>query len=145
MCRSEGVLLANRLLWISIGLAVLLFGYVRFSMGMPTNRKRKKAPEEVEDSSKLEVVNLQINPIKVSFSWMHQLVQHTVFNLRLIVSDIAFWAILVCAIGVLVINGFSLGTPFGIDSLPTTYLIIGELVELTFFFFWGSPCSTPAS
>ncbi len=134
----KGVLLANRLLWVCIGLVVLLFGYVRFSMGMPTIRKRKNAPsEEAEKSTKLVALNPKNTPVKVSFSWMHQLVHHTAFNLRLIVSDIAFWAILVCAVGVLVINGFSLGTPFGIDSLPTTYLIIGELVELTFFFFLG--------
>lgn len=141
MVSIDGVLLANRLLWFSLGIITLGIGYARFQFNVPPKssrtQKRKlhnvETPSEERESKVIETsTNIDTKPNE-----FRQLFHHTAFNLRLIVSEISFWAILLCAAGILLINGFSLGTNFGVDNLPTTYLIVGELVELTFFFFIG--------
>lgn len=138
MLPMEGVLLANRFLWLLFGFITLGVGYLRFKLDTNTavSKKNNKRLEKVEPEQAIErsATNFIVDATPSS---IQQLVHHTVFNLRLIVSDISFRAILLCAIGILLINGFSLGTDFGIDNLPTTYIIVGELVELTFFFFIG--------
>lgn len=141
MVPIEGVLLVNRLLWISLGIFTLGLGYARFqfSVHLKSSRKQKKLDqsEEIPSIKRVHRFASVFSNVDVKPDAFRQLLHHTVFNLRLIVSEISFWAILLCAAGILLINGFSLGTDFGVDNLPTTYLIVGELVELTFFFFIG--------
>ncbi len=137
----EGVLLANRLLWVSLGIITLGFGYAQFqfSVHSKSSRKQKKLDqsEEIPSDKRVQRFASASSNVYAKPNGFWQLLHHTAFNLRLIVSEISFWAILLCAAGILLINGFSLGTDFGVDNLPTTYLIVGELVELTFFFFIG--------
>ena len=47
----------------------------------------------------------------------------------------SFWAIILCCFTVIIVNSVSLGTSYGVDSYPTTYLIIEELQEMSIYFF----------
>ena len=64
-----------------------------------------------------------------------QLVFSTWFHAKFILKEISFWAIVLCSFLIILINSVSLGTVYGVDSYPTTYLIIEELQEMSIYFF----------
>ncbi|NII29182.1 peptidase M1 [Pseudoflavitalea sp. X16] len=64
-----------------------------------------------------------------------QLFHLTLFSCKSIVAAISFWAIVLCGTGILFINSFNLSTPYGVNNVPATYTIAGELVDLTLIFF----------
>lgn len=141
MIPIEGVLLYNRLLWIGIGAIALIIGYFGFSFNVvrgKVSKKKLQAPSETKNESNARNEYGAI-PISTSdqgiLSFLTQLFKHAIFSVRSIVNEASFWAIVLCGIGILFINSFHLGTSFGVDSYPTTYIIVGELVELTLIFF----------
>lgn len=136
----EGVLLANRILWVGFGIITLFIGHYFFKF--ETNKGSRKK-NNINASKSSIGTHSSINSIRkvittfTTITMFNRLVKQTWFNFRLVVNGISFWAILLVTVGILLINGFSLGTNFGVDNLPTTYLIVGELVELTIIFFVG--------
>ncbi|MEM1121774.1 MAG: M1 family aminopeptidase, partial [Bacteroidota bacterium] len=66
---------------------------------------------------------------------LQQLYYHTLFYYESILKEIPFWAIIICATAIIFINSINLGTRFGVNSYPLTYLIVEELQEMTVFFF----------
>ncbi|MTI31906.1 ABC transporter permease/M1 family aminopeptidase [Xanthovirga aplysinae] len=141
MIPVEGVLLYNRLLWVGMGIVALVVGYFGFSFNVVRGKgfkKQLKVTPNVENSSGQEMTNIQIPAVSLQEgvkSNLQQLLQHALFNFKSIVKEVPFWAIVLCGMGILLISSFNLGTSFGVDSYPTTYILIGELVELTVIFF----------
>lgn len=129
----EGVLLYNRLMWVTIGFVVLWIGYMRFSF----NAKRTKSinrnlynPDEIVITDRI-----QLPSINVSHSVLPILWKHTWFYFMSILKEVPFWVIVGSAMGILLISSINLGTSFGVDSFPTSYIIVGELIENTILFF----------
>lgn len=141
MIPFEGVLVYNRLLWMSIGVIALLIGYYGFSFNVnrsKVSKRRLNNKSTFKNAFRKEIKHIEIPVLNNSIgilSSFQQLIHHTVFNFKFIVKQVSFWAIVLCAMGILLISGFNLGTTFGINSYPTTYIIIGELTELTIIFF----------
>ncbi len=136
----EGVLLANRMLWLGLGVVTLWIGQYFFKFETQSGSAKKKTQTATKLSTTQTVAFNSIPKVATTFSsstMFLQLIKQTWFNFRLVVNGVSFSAILLIAVGILLINGFSLGTNFGVDNLPTTYLIVGELVELTIIFFVG--------
>ena len=141
MIPIEGVLLYNRLLWLGLGIIALVIGYYGFSFNAVRSKASKKqlnvAPNSKNGYRKDEIDTVipTFSAREGIFSRFQQLILHALFNFRFIVNQVPFWAIVLCAMGILLISGFNLGTTFGVNSYPTTYIIIGELTELTIIFF----------
>lgn len=137
----EGFLLFNRILWMGLGSLSLFIGYYffRFDTVADSRKKMKKVLSSSFEKDQNQSTSLIANykPTFSGYSVLSQFIHQLGFNIRLIVSEVSFWAILLIAIGTVAINGFNMGTTFGVDNIPATYLIIGELVELTVIFFFG--------
>lgn len=129
----EGVLLYNRLAWMSLGVIVLCIGYVRFSF----KAKRKRVTKKTHVNS--EVVGIEEQEALPSISLSHKtfsvLWKHTCFYFKSILKEVPYWAIVGCAMAILLISSMNLDTAFGVDSFPTTYILVGELLENTILFF----------
>ncbi len=136
----EGVLLANRILWMSLATLTLFIGYFFFRFDTVADSSKKKKTlsyPTVVTQNQTTSLNNTVTPTFSAYSVFSQFIHQIYFNVRLIVSEVSFWAILLIAVGTVAINGFNMGTTFGVDNIPATYLIIGELVELTVIFFFG--------
>jgi ABC-type transport system involved in multi-copper enzyme maturation permease subunit len=141
MLPVEGVLLYNRLLWVLIGIVVLVIGYFSFSFNVVRNGVFKK--QAIDVKTKEIKSNTAYSKVKIPtytaesdiIISINQLLQSTFFYFKSILKETSFWAIVLCAMIIIFINSINLGTTFGVDSYPRTYLIVEELQELSLFFF----------
>ncbi|MEQ8472599.1 MAG: M1 family aminopeptidase [Marinoscillum sp.] len=133
----SGIMLLNKLFWVGLGLAVLAIGYFRFQLVVliekSSNKKQKlkSAAHSGQNQKSLPV----IIPV---YHWKAQFVQlflNAWFHCQSILKLTSFWAIIVCCFVIILVNSLSLGTSYGVDSYPTTYLIIEELQEMSLYFF----------
>lgn len=135
----EGVLLYNRLIWIGIGVITLFIGYYRFKFIVVKDRIRKgirlntkKIESSISEKTILIPSITQHTGYNVAFL---SLVRHSLFYYKTILKEVSFWAIVICAMSIILISSINLGTAFGVNSYPTSYIIIGELIENTVIFF----------
>ena len=140
MVPIEGVLLYNRLLWSGIGILALVVGHSLFEFSVIKGKSSKKSLKNTRETQSITTDSSQIKIPTFSVqhglkSSIRQLIQHTFFNFKSILKEVPFWTIVLCGIGILVISSINVGTTFGVDSYPKTYLIVGDLIENTIFFF----------
>lgn len=141
MISLEGVLLYNRLIWILIGLAALAIGYVKINFNVvqdKTSKKKYLLKTSKEDGLAKSRTKIGIPIFRIDFNAttsFFQISRQALFHLKSLLKEGSFWAIVLCAMGTIFINTISLGTAFGVDSYPVTYLIVSELVELSVLFF----------
>lgn len=134
----SNVLLFNRMGWITIGVLALLVGYARFRFTVKKNRKQAKRTVQKESEALRKPTKIPLSAVCQTNSkggsfgviWKNSL-----FYFRTVFSEMPFWAMVICAAGIVLISSINLGTAFGVDSYPTTYIIVGELVENTMLFF----------
>jgi hypothetical protein len=140
MMPLTGILLYNRLLWIALGMLTLAIGYYFFSVNVVRDKASKKKKQAGKAEYKSPYSSESI-PTPLAFprtgiqASIIQLFHLTLFSYKSIVKEVSFWAIVLCGIGILFINSFNLGTSYGVNNVPATYSIAGELVELTAIFF----------
>jgi len=134
----SGVLLYSKLFWIAIGVLIFAFGYKKFQFQVvsSSSKKKKKATlitaEEISNSdTELPIVSVR-SGFKSQYS---QLLQHAWFYFTSILKEVSFWAIVISAMVIILINSISLGTVYDVNSYPATYFIIEELIEMSSFFF----------
>ncbi len=135
----EGVLLYNRLIWIGIGVIALGIGYYRFQFIVVRDRARKgfqvsTKKQEFSTPKRMTVIP-SITQHTGYIATCKSFIKHSLFYYRSILKEVSFWAIVICAMSILLISSINLGTAFGVDSYPTSYIIIGELIENTAIFF----------
>jgi ABC-2 type transport system permease protein len=140
MVPLTGILLYNRLLWIALGMLALAIGHYFFPFRVvrdKASKKRQQAGKTEDESlySSEPVPTPLVLPQTGSRASIVQLFHLTLFSCKSIVTAISFWAIVLCGAGILFINSFNLSTAYGVNNVPATYLIVGELVELTAIFF----------
>ena len=119
----SGTFLANRLLWIGIGFAILFLAYGRFSFGRFFKEQTgKKLVVDTASDAPLP----HIPKVQVSFNKPHgrrilvSLVKTELLNL---VTDNYFWIILSSGVFFLLL-AFGMGvSPFGIPEFPRTVLL----------------------
>ncbi|MEO9805991.1 MAG: M1 family aminopeptidase [Reichenbachiella sp.] len=134
----EGVLLYNRLMWTGIGLVALVIGYYGFNFNVVRDKSSKLKKKAFQDENVSTHVNSKNPVIKVQTGFkadLVQLIHYSIFNFKSIVKEVPFWTIVLCGMGIVLLNSFNLGTTFGVNSYPTTYILVGELMELTILFF----------
>ena len=134
---TSGIMLLNKLFWIGVGIWVLTGAYIRFRLMVVNdkafNKKQKQSFRTLPDtlSKSLPVVS----PVFHFKAQLAQLLLNTWFHSISILKLKSFWAIVVCCFIIILVNSVSLGTSYGVDSYPTTYLIIEELREMSIYFF----------
>lgn len=133
----SGVLLVNKMFWIGLGVLVLWFGYIRFrftklqKFSKPRKFKISFAPKD-----KIHDIDLpKVTPQYGLRSQFFQFFTLSNFYAKSLLKEVSFWAIVICAVIIIIVNSISLGTVYGVDSYPTTYFIIEELQELSMYFF----------
>ena len=134
-----GVLLYSKLFWLLVGILIFIFGYFRFQFQVVTSSSSKKkkntttiATEYISNFENILPVITVDNGFK---SQCKQVVQNAWFHFISILKEVSFWAIVISAMVIILINSISLGTVYGVDSYPATYFIIEELLEMSVFFF----------
>ena len=146
MIPISGWLLYNRLLWIGISCIILIIGYYGFSFNVVRDKFRENglwytvyggretALSEPDSSTNIEAIP---NPMLFEgfLSKLKQLQYHSLFYWKSILKETPFWAIVICGMAIIFINSISLGTSYGVDSYPLTYIIVEDLQEMSIFFF----------
>ena len=137
----SGMLLYNKLFWVALGALILGFGYQKFEFNVVSNKRTKKKktqvlePEtETDDHYDIEIPEFNLDH-SIKSKWS-QLMHFSWFYFVSICKQTSFLAIVVCAMIIIFINSVSLGTVYGVDSYPATYLIVEELREMSFYFFF---------
>jgi len=133
----EGVLLYNRIFWLLIGVLALIIGYSRFNFTVQKGKNRTtEAPNTLKKSVFSAKISLPTVTLQDDFkARCFQLKAHSIFYFQSIFKEVSFWSILLCAVAIIFINSVNLGTAYGVNSYPTTYLIVEELQENTIFLF----------
>lgn len=136
-----GKLLANRVIWISVGMLIWGFAYWRFKFShMASDKKRsKRSLEYIEKEEKEEAPHIKLSLPKVSqiFSsalYRTQLLTFTKQEFFGIVKNIYFIAIVFAGMVLLFVNGTQVGKIYDTPTFPVTYSVL-EFLGGTFSLF----------
>ncbi len=133
----SGILMVNKIFWIGIGFLALGFGYFRFNFSTTLKSgKSGKSKTSVAPTDKILDINLPSATLR--YDWRSQVIQYvrmSIFYTKYLLRETSFWAIVFCAVLIIIVNSINLGTVHGVDSYPTTYFIVAELQELSLYFF----------
>ncbi len=132
-----GIVMYNKLFWISLGILALIYGYKKFSFNIVKEKKAKKNQKLVAKRTN-KVIDVIIPEAKKSYGLLskwNQLKQFTWFYFISICKQSSFWGIVICGMIIILINSVNLGTVYGVDSFPATYFMVEELKETSMFFF----------
>ena len=143
---SPGVFLFNRLLWICVGVAALLAAWVLFPMSVEAltarsqgrRAARARQDEEVGLERKRSFVAVQLPRVRQVFgpgTAFRQYLALTALRIRLIVTEVPFWAIVGLLIVLAVNNGNFAGRVGGVDVWPVTYLMVQAVEGSATLFF----------
>ncbi|UCG31042.1 MAG: ABC transporter permease [candidate division WOR-3 bacterium] len=127
----SGVVLWNRVLWSAIGVAMLVFAYVRFKPTFVTSeRKRRSAvvdAEEHEVSTSYMTLPAATRQFSIG-AGIRQLLGQTKIEFFGIVKNLYFVVIVVLGIGFIMVVGLeNIGQIYGTTTYPVTY----EVLEIT--------------
>ena len=134
----QGVLLYSKLFWIGIGVIVFWYGYAKFSFSELAKGKKNKVNTSLNRSA-----NTLYSEVSIPYHTIHhndksaciQLWELSKFYTLSLLKETSFWAIIISAMIILIVNSVSLGTVFGVDSYPETHFIVAELKEMSLYFF----------
>ena len=135
----SGVLLYNKLFWVTLGALILGFGYKKFEFNVVRNKRTKKKKSQALESEIVDHYDIEIPEFNLEHgikSRWSQLMHLSWFYFVSICKQTSFWAIVICGMIIIFINSVSLGTVYGVDSYPATYFIVEELREMSFYFFF---------
>jgi len=133
----SGILLANKMFWAGSGLLILAFGYLKFDFRIEQKNPRKENVFTSKDNrTNIKKISILFFTAQydLSASWI-QFWHLSAFYFKSLFKVTSFWAIVICGVIIIVINSISLGTVYGVNSYPSTFLIIEELQELSTYFF----------
>lgn len=125
-----GALLANRLIWIGVGLAALLIAYWRFSFsekGVSARKLRKQAKKAAKLAATPPMLVDKLPPVRPEAAAGAQLWQRCRFEVQLVFKSPAFVVLLMIglfnAVGGLLFANELYGTP----SRPLTFVVVQDL------------------
>ena len=128
----EGLLLWNRLLWLSFGTAVIAYCVHRFAFAQPGIGRRARDAAKAEDDSPTVARILAVAPQRVS-AW--RLLPRMIFlNFRETVKNIYFGVIAFAGVLFFIVTSTTSGSIFGTTTWPVTYQML-ELISGTFGIF----------
>lgn len=126
----EGALLANRLLWLGIGIAFAAAAFPLFNFSIEKSRKQKnkKASAAIEeiDERVVHFDSLNLEPPRFDFSaQVQQYISQTRLEVLNIIKSPTFGIVLLLGVFMVVANAVSgLGSIFGTPVYPTTTIMV---------------------
>lgn len=136
-----GLLLYNRLIWIGLGILILMAGYFGFDTNLIKNAGTKQKAKPFTPSAGstiLEQMRMKIPTFPIIWNGktrLYQFLHLSYFYFKTLLKEPSFWAIVICGMAIIFVNSISLGTTYGVESYPLTYVIVEELEELSIGFF----------
>lgn len=133
MVPLAGVFLANRLLWMGLGVALLALTYARFSFSQAGGARPKTAPDERD----LAPAPLRSAPVNLDFSRRASataLLQLTRLQLRETVKNVFFLVIVLGGVLLVIAVGRQSDQLYGTKTWPVTYEVL-EVLGSTFSIF----------
>jgi ABC-2 type transport system permease protein len=133
-----GILFYNKLFWFIISLCILAFGYHRFNFNVVNSKSKKKKTVDLERKSPVYDEDIAIPTVSLHQNFktkLLQLVSLSWFYFKSTCKQTSFWAIVLCGLLIILINSINLQNGYGVDTIPKTYIIVGELQELSLYFF----------
>ncbi|MBN1952899.1 MAG: hypothetical protein JW801_16970 [Bacteroidales bacterium] len=124
-----GLILQNRIVWISFALVIAVLFNWRFSV---TRRKVFSLFRKKHDPNTLPVGPADILPevIPINLDFRGRLVQWwhiSLFYLKDTIRSIPFLVTLVCAIGFMILTNYSQDNMYNTPTLPVTYMLLDKL------------------
>jgi len=136
MIPLENILIYNRLLWTIIGVVILIIGYYGFSFNVVRDGLIKQKTKIAEKGITPIITKIPTFTIGEGIkNKLFQLQYHSLFYVKSIVKETPFWAIVICGMAIIFINSISLGTSYGVDTYPLTFIVMEDLQEMSVFFF----------
>ena len=125
----EGVLLWNRLLWLSAASAVAAFGFWRFSFaGFANERAAGKAKKLVDVPADIDrAPEMRLATATITTAGIGMLPQLVWLNFRETIKNIYFGVLVFAGILFLIFASTTLGNLFGTQTWPVTYQMTGLL------------------
>ena len=132
----EGLVLYNRLIWMSVAALALVGTYYGFSFNVVRNSWiRRKAAVTSKTKIKPEAILIPVVRQIINVrTYIQQLVRLSFFYFKLVVKEIPFIAILIVGMLFLFISALNMNELYGTSSYPTTYSVLGVLGGFTLFF-----------
>ena len=135
LIQLEGIMLYNRLLWVTIGIGALVVTYYGFSFNVVRNSFIRKKPSNAKQQvAKTDILIPGVNQVINPLTHLKQLSRLSVFYAKTVIKEIPFLAIVFAGMLMLVVESFNMGQLYGSSSYPTTYSILGLLSGFTLFF-----------
>ncbi len=134
-----GIFLWNRVLWTSLGLALLGWCYRRFSFTQGqtvsrTAKKKVKDPEAGAQELPAPIRPVVAAPVFTRFGNLGLLPRLAWLSFRETVKNVYFAAIALCAVLFVFANSAAIGKMFGTETYPVTYEVL-EIAGGTFTLF----------
>ncbi|HEY5799717.1 MAG TPA: M1 family aminopeptidase [Burkholderiaceae bacterium] len=128
----EGVYLYNRLLWCIAGLAVFVFGYVRFTFAGALDQGKQRVEHSVDDKPVTPIPYCE--PDFSNRSLFGLMLKTTWLNVRETAKNIYFAVIVLAGVLFMFAMALSLGKMYGTNTYPVTYQVL-ELLSGGFSLF----------
>ncbi len=135
----SGPLLYNRLIWLGVAIAFLVFGFTRFRFTQPARRRGSKTKIEDQagansDSASLQSFLASVGPVQFSSGTaFRQFIRQARIDMAGVFKSVPFPVIL--AFGLLNVTGsiFASNRMFGTSMWPVTHLMIQRISESYLF------------
>ncbi len=124
----EGVMLGNRVIWLTVSLVLLLLTYFRFSF----NRSGTSGKRKVKVEKELAPVHLQyksVAPATMStLAWINLMLKSTKVYVLETIRDVPFIGIIFSGLVLVVMDLSNLGSLYETKLLPKTYVVVESLM-----------------
>ncbi|MEM9987762.1 MAG: aminopeptidase, partial [Bacteroidota bacterium] len=131
----EGIVLWNRLIWLSIGFLALGLTYTFFKTTTPRTRSRKN--KKSKGLSNFQVSQLAIPQVSLQKGGtvnLRRILSLSQLYFKEVIKSIPFIAITLMGLILLITNSIDLSALYGTSTFPTTYLMLGQIQSFTLFF-----------
>jgi ABC-2 type transport system permease protein len=126
----NGVLLVNRLIWSLLAVAVLLLGYWRFNFAATPAGRRGAAGAALEAAPATPSALPHEAPDFAARSLAMLLARATWLNVRESVKNVYFAVLVLAGMLTLVVSSLDLGTIYGTNTYPVTYMMTELISEV---------------
>ena len=132
----QGILLLNRLLWLGVGGAMLVYTYIRFSMAHALGGRVRRAQPPVSDEATIPALHAipVIEPRFSASSALRQLLSLTTIQFKETTKNVIFAVLLLAGFIFAVLVANNIANPFATPVYPVTYMML-TLAGGGFFFF----------
>lgn len=130
----SGVLLWNRVLWLGVAVAILVFTYYRFSRSYNVSRSKRLPQVEERTATGVTQTLPAANPVFSFKASLSQLFSLTRLQFMETVKNVFFFVILLAGFALAILIGSEIANPIGTPSYPVTSRVV-TLVDAGFALF----------